>query len=168
MGLFGFIKDAGSNIFGGKDEAEPTKPLSQHVRENGIDPSNLKFKFNQNVVVVSGSVATQEEKEKVVMIVGNVKGVGQVDDQIAVGSQQPTPTAEDAATSSATEGGDATPEDWKSDTYTVKSGDTLSGIAKKVYGNAGKYMVIFEANKPMLSDPNKIYPGQVLRIPPLD
>jgi nucleoid-associated protein YgaU len=51
--------------------------------------------------------------------------------------------------------------------YTVKRGDTLSGIAKAHYGNAGKYMVIFEANKPMLEDPDKIYPGQVLRIPPL-
>ena len=168
MGLFGFIKDAGSNIFGGKDEAEPTKPLSQHVRDNGIDPSNLKFTFNQDVVTVSGNVATQEEKEKVVMIVGNVNGVGQVDDQITVGSAEPAAAEATTTTSSVTEGGDATPEDWQSDTYTVKSGDTLSGIAKSVYGNAGKYMVIFEANKPMLSDPNKIYPGQVLRIPPLD
>ena len=52
--------------------------------------------------------------------------------------------------------------------HTVVSGDTLSKIAKKVYGNAMKYPVIFEANKPMLSHPDKIYPGQVLRIPALD
>jgi len=49
--------------------------------------------------------------------------------------------------------------------YTVKSGDTLGKIAKEFYGNAGKYPVIFEANKPMLKDPDRIYPGQVLRIP---
>ena len=50
--------------------------------------------------------------------------------------------------------------------YTVVKGDTLSAISKRQYGDANKYMRIFEANKPMLSDPNKIYPGQVLRIPP--
>ena len=50
----------------------------------------------------------------------------------------------------------------------MKKGDTLSGIAKTVYGKASKYPVIFEANRPMLSDPDKIYPGQVLRIPPLE
>jgi nucleoid-associated protein YgaU len=50
--------------------------------------------------------------------------------------------------------------------YTVKSGDTLSKIAKDQYGNASKYPAIFEANRPMLLDPDKIYPGQVLRIPP--
>ena len=55
---------------------------------------------------------------------------------------------------------------WSSQTYTVKSGDTLSGIAKEVYGNAGKYQQIFESNRPMLKDPDHIYPGQVLRIPP--
>ena len=48
----------------------------------------------------------------------------------------------------------------------VKSGDTLSKIAKEAYGDANAYMKIFEANKPMLSDPDKIYPGQKLRIPP--
>ena len=52
--------------------------------------------------------------------------------------------------------------------YEVKSGDTLSKIAREFYGDAMKYPAIFEANKPLLSDPDKIYPGQVLRIPPLD
>ncbi|MCB1607001.1 MAG: LysM peptidoglycan-binding domain-containing protein [Xanthomonadales bacterium] len=56
---------------------------------------------------------------------------------------------------------------WTSGTYTVKRGDTLSKIAKEVYGSASKYPLIFEANKPMLKDPDKIYPGQVLRIPEL-
>ncbi|MFD0739469.1 LysM peptidoglycan-binding domain-containing protein [Lysobacter koreensis] len=56
-------------------------------------------------------------------------------------------------------------EGWSSKTYTVEAGDSLSAIAKKVYGDAGKYNKIFEANQPMLKDPDKIYPGQVLRIP---
>ena len=50
--------------------------------------------------------------------------------------------------------------------HTVVRGDTLSAIAKQFYGDAGKYNAIFEANRPMLSHPDKIYPGQVLRIPP--
>ena len=48
------------------------------------------------------------------------------------------------------------------------SGDSLSKIAKEHYGNAMKYPVIFEANKPMLEHPDKIYPGQVLRIPAIE
>ena len=50
-------------------------------------------------------------------------------------------------------------------TYTVQAGDTLSKIAKEYYGDANKYPAIFEANKPMLSHPDKIYPGQNLIIP---
>ena len=77
------------------------------------------------------------------LAVGNVRGIGRVDDQMSVAKAEPEATF-----------------------YTVKSGDTLSKIAREAYGNAAKYPVIFEANKPMLTDPNKIYPGQVLRIPP--
>jgi nucleoid-associated protein YgaU len=50
-------------------------------------------------------------------------------------------------------------------TYTVKSGDTLSKIAKEFLGDANAYMKIFEANKDQLTDPDKIKPGQVLKIP---
>ena len=66
------------------------------------------------------------------------------------------------STEQSTDGGGGAGEQ----TYTVQSGDTLSAIAKKFYGNANAYMKIFEANKPMLSHPDKIYPGQLLRIPP--
>ena len=86
--------------------------------------------------------ASQADREKAVLAAGNVQHVAQVDDQLSV----------------------AMPES-ESRFYTVKSGDTLSKIAKEMYGNANDYNKIFEANKPLLSDPNKIYPGQVLRIP---
>jgi nucleoid-associated protein YgaU len=52
-----------------------------------------------------------------------------------------------------------------SQTYTVKAGDTLSKIAKAHYGDANRYMEIFNANRDKLSDPDKIHPGQVLTIP---
>ena len=80
------------------------------------------------------------------MSVGNIKGIAKVDDRMTVTVVEPQP---------------------ESQFHTVVSGDSLSKIAKKVYGNAMKYNEIFEANKPMLKDPNLIYPGQVLRIPPL-
>jgi nucleoid-associated protein YgaU len=89
--------------------------------------------------------AGQAAKEKAVLLVGNTRGVAQVDDRIEVEEKQPEVTM-----------------------HTVASGDSLSKIAKQYYGDPMKYPVIFEANKPMLKDPNKIYPGQVLRIPPRD
>ena len=79
------------------------------------------------------------------MVVGNTAGISGVEDEMMVEIEEPVATF-----------------------HTVERGDTLSKIAKKVYGNAMKYPVIFEANRPMLTHPDKIYPGQVLRIPSLD
>lgn len=90
----------------------------------------------------TGDGLSQEAKEKILVAVGNIAGISSVDDQV----KTTTPAAE-------------------SQFYTVKSGDTLSAISKQVYGNANLYNKIFEANKPMLKSPEKIYPGQVLRIP---
>ena len=97
-----------------------------------------------------GSVGNQADREKLILAIGNTPGVAQVDDLLVVnapsagqGSGQPAATL-----------------------YTVKKGDTLSAIAKTYYKDSSKYPRIFEANRPMLGDPNKIYPGQVLRIPP--
>jgi nucleoid-associated protein YgaU len=92
---------------------------------------------------VKGNVPDQASRERVVLAVGNTQGIARVDDRLTVAKEEPAGTF-----------------------YTVKRGDTLSAIAKAHFGDAGKYPVIFEANKPMLSDPDKIYPGQVLRIPP--
>lgn len=98
-------------------------------------------------VVVSGVAESQSEREKVILTVGNVAGVATVDDRMTVSAEAPEQEAV---------------------FYEVKKGDTLSKISKEHYGSANKYMVIFEANKPMLKDPDKIYPGQMLRIPPLN
>jgi nucleoid-associated protein YgaU len=78
----------------------------------------------------------------VILAAGNVHSVAGVEDNMTVDLSQPA-----------------------SKFYTVVKGDTLSKIAKEFYGNANAYMKIFEANKPMLSHPDKIYPGQNLRIP---
>ncbi|MDO8419465.1 MAG: peptidoglycan-binding protein LysM, partial [Rubrivivax sp.] len=104
----------------------------------------IGFDANSATVTVAGTVADQATKEKVLLCCGNVAGVSAVNDKLVV--QTPQPEAQ-----------------W----HTVVSGDNLSKIAKKFYGDANKYPVIFEANKPMLTHPDKIYPGQMLRIPPL-
>jgi nucleoid-associated protein YgaU len=104
----------------------------------------VKFDSREGSVTVSGIAADQATREKVLLCCGNVAGVSAVNDRMAVKAQaQPA-----------------------SQIHVVARGDTLSAIAKNYYGNANKYMAIFEANKPMLSHPDKIYPGQALRIPP--
>ena len=105
---------------------------------------DLDIVVEDEKVTVGGTVENQATREKVILAVGNVEGVAEVEDNIVV--KEPEPEAQ---------------------FHTVVSGDSLSKIAKHYYGDAMKYPEIFEANKPMLSDPNKIYPGQVLRIPAL-
>ncbi|MBT8303102.1 MAG: peptidoglycan-binding protein LysM [Bacteroidia bacterium] len=161
MGLFSFIKNAGATIFGiGKTEAEEAaeataaelreealvaRRLESTISDLGLDVDNLNVHIDDDAATVSGMAHDQATKEKVVLVIGNSEGIATVDDQMTV--ENPEPEAQ---------------------FHTVVSGDTLGKIAKNYYGNAMKYPVIFEANKPMLTDPDKIYPGQVLRIPALD
>ncbi len=102
------------------------------------------MRVDDEVVTVKGTVPSQDEREKIVLAAGNTQGISRVDDQIAVSG------------TAAAGGGKF---------HTVESGDTLSKISKKYYGDPNQYNKIFEANRPMLSDPDKIDPGQVLRIP---
>ena len=151
MGLLDFMKDAGQKLFDRDDrkDQEKAQSLSSLVGKVGFDIENLKVAFDDGKATISGVAPSQAEREKIVLLVGNTQGVAQVDDQIRVQSPKPVKVEEPAAT-----------------LYTVKSGDSLSKIAAAHYGRASAYMAIFEANKPMLKDPDKIYPGQVLRIPP--
>jgi nucleoid-associated protein YgaU len=167
MGLFSFIKDAGEKLFGtGEAKAaeevakqDPTpvnleaankaaaKAIADYVAKMGLSAQGLDIGFDaaSGTVIVQGMAETKEVKEKILLCCGNVKGVENVQDQLGVIS---APEAVEEPVF-----------------YTVVSGDTLSKIAKEQYGNANDYMKIFEANKPMLSHPDKIYPGQSLRIP---
>jgi len=149
MSLFSFVKDAGAKLWDtlSGNEAKAAESLKEHVAKVGLGNPNIQLQVEGDKVVASGEVASQEEKEKILLALGNVAGIGQVEDNITVA--QTATTAPVAAARF----------------VTVKSGDTLSSIAKAEYGDANAYMKIFEANKPMLGDPNKIYPGQVLRIP---
>jgi nucleoid-associated protein YgaU len=166
MGLMSFIKEAGEKLFGkGEAKAAQEAAVSAPTPENiaalsktagdaiatyitaqglQVDGLDVGFDAASATVTVSGVVADQVTKEKVVLCCGNVERVAAVNDMLTVSTPEP-----------------------ESQWHTVVSGDNLSKIAKKFYGDANKYPVIFEANKPMLSHPDKIYPGQMLRIPPV-
>ncbi|WP_223787273.1 peptidoglycan-binding protein LysM [Marinicella meishanensis] len=168
MGFFDFLADAGSKVFG-KDEkeADVTLPIIKHIENSGVDISHMKSKFAGGVVTLSGYVPNQEQKEKSVLTAGNIAGVSRVQDNLILGAPPADAAAAEQAEAevAAAEEGKAGEAAWESKTYTVQPGDTLGKIAKEFYGNAMEYPKIFEANKPMLKDPDKIYPGQVLRIP---
>lgn len=156
MGLFSFIKEAGEKLFGGNNAQAATsaddlnvkaaQAIATYINAQNLGVSNLQVAYDgsQGKVTVTGAAPTQAAKEKVTLCCGNVSSVTSVDNQMSVTNPEPEAQYHD-----------------------VVRGDTLSAIAKKFYGDANKYPVIFEANKPMLSDPNKIYPGQKLRIPVL-
>ena len=178
MGIFDFMKGAGEQIFQPGD-ARREAAIEKHLGGHGGDYSGVKVEVNGDTAVLTGSVGSTAAREKAVLIAGNVAGIDKVDDRINVtGGAARGPdfsnvsggvASTEAARAPGSLGGglgSAGGGGWESKTYTVKAGDTLSKIAKEVYGEANKYNQIFEANKPMLKDPDKIYPGQVLRIPP--
>ncbi len=146
MGLFNFIKSVGEKIFGASEaQAAPADALKAEVAKHGLDVPGLDIQVEGNTVKVSGEPTNAEIAEKIVLALGNTLGVSTVEANFA--ALQKT----------------------MSKMYEVKKGDTLWKIAEANYGKGkgDKYPVIFEANKPMLTHPDKIYPGQILRIPPL-
>lgn len=175
MGLFSFVKSAGRKVglFGGQqaeavedaaaiaraameasqsaaEEAERIQlanravaaDINAAILSHGIEIGGLEVAVMDGTATLSGTATSQSDSEKAVLIAGNTEGIGQVDDQMTV--EVPEPPAIH---------------------HTVVSGDTLSKIALANYGNMQLYDIIFDANKPMLTHPDKIYPGQVLRIP---
>lgn len=164
MGFFDFIADAGANLFKG-DEPEPeiTKPIIVHIKDSGVMTDNLKVGFMKGAVTLSGYVPNQEQKEKAVLIAGNINGVVSVQDNMILGNPPADSVAQEAEEVKAAQVASNTEASFK--TYTVKSGDTLGKISKEMYGKSSLYNKIFKANTPMLKDADHIYPGQVLKIP---
>jgi nucleoid-associated protein YgaU len=147
MGLFDFAKKVGAKIFGASEaQAAPAEELIKEAAKHGLDTSGVNVEVNGDKVVLTGNAMSMEEAEKIILAMGNTMGVAQIENKLAVNDAVPA-----------------------SKMYTVAKGDTLWKIAETNYGKGkgGQYNVIFEANRPMLSHPDKIYPGQVLRIPPL-
>ncbi|MGK7250503.1 peptidoglycan-binding protein LysM [Acinetobacter oleivorans] len=156
MGLFDFVKGIGKKNTAPAEPqpapATPAEPSAQEVANKllglikslglGVEGLSVTYNGATDAAIIKGQVKSQADKEKIILIVGNIDHVAQVDDQMTVATPEP-----------------------ESKFYTVKSGDNLSKIAKEFYGDANQYPKIFEANKPMLKDPDEIFPGQVLRIP---
>jgi nucleoid-associated protein YgaU len=172
MGLFDFIKNAGHKIIKNKDKDDGIEDVREHLTAHGVAVKDVSIMVDGDKITLMGWVPTMDVKEKAVLLAGNIDGIAKVDDRLHVGARPGVATAGTPGSTLGTGTGkvhmsaDETPSpQWQSRTYTVEKGDTLSKIAKKFYGDASDYPVIFEANKPMLADPDKIYPGQVLRIP---
>lgn len=161
MGFFDFVKGIGKKNTAQPVEQQPAatnatpqaaEPSAQEVANKllgllqgldlGIKQLVVHYNSTSDLATLTGEAPNQAAKEKAVLAVGNVDHVARVDDQLTVATPEP-----------------------ESKFYTVKSGDNLSKIAKEVYGDANQYTQIFEANQPLLKDPNEIFPGQVLRIP---
>ncbi|WP_372658134.1 peptidoglycan-binding protein LysM [Hydrogenophaga sp.] len=161
MGMFSFIKEAGEKLFGmGKAAAAPVaasdpalaaqanqaagQAIANYIASMKLNVEGLSVDYEgtTETVTVSGIAPDQATREKVVLCCGNVSSVASVSDLMTVATPEP-----------------------ESRMYTVVKGDNLSKISKEFYGSPNKYMLIFEANKPMLNHPDKIYPGQLLRIP---
>lgn len=138
MGLFSFNKSAGEKT------TVDASSLMNTVKANGLNVTDLDVEVDGDTAKVWGVAEDQATREKVLLTLGNTQGIAGVEDKMTTAVPEP-----------------------EAKMHTVKSGESLSLIAKEYYGDAMKYTEIFEANKPMLSDPDKIYPGQVLRIPNL-
>lgn len=178
MAIWDFVKDAGKSIFGSEAKAEeapktpagaaaaapaPIAPaqsetdrmvaaLKKELADLGLTAKDVHLTLRGgDTVVIKGQCRDQETLEKLILAVGNIKGIAHVE-HVEEPQAAPASTAQPA--------GAPQPR-----FHTVKKGETLSVIAKEHLGSAGRYREIFEANKPMLSDPDKIYPGQTLRIP---
>ena len=176
MGVFDFVKSAGEKLLDMNPATKAADILMDQVRKHKLGKNDVKVEQSGDTVKISGTASSQAEKEKMILAVGNVNGVAKVEEDIIIidprqagpaaqppsksgGSAKPTAVrALEAAAAAATEG--------PAKFYTVVKGDTLSKISKEFYGSAQKYNRIFEANRPLLQHPDKIYPGQVLRIPP--
>lgn len=153
MGLFSFLKNAGAKLMGKTAEtneaevaanaANRADMLRSIIASSGVGIENLDIELDDDKVTVYGQTVSLDDKEKIVLVAGNVEGIATVDDRISVVAPV------------------------QSRFHEVKPGDSLSKISKEVYGDPMKYNAIFEANQPMLSHPDKIYPGQMLRIPNL-
>jgi len=155
MGLFSFIKSAGKKLsIGGDDEAPDAEAVEKELASHDLGTEKVEVAVVEDKVVLKGTVKDQSAFEKAVIAVGNTLGISKVE----AGELKIAETPE------------AAPVAPKEPVfYTVKKGDNLWKIAEAHYGKAhgAKHTVIFEANKPMLTHPDKIYPGQVLRIPDL-
>jgi nucleoid-associated protein YgaU len=147
MSLFDFARDLGRKVFDRDDVAADN--IKQHLETTLTPIKNLTVAFQDGVVTLCGECRSKGDRDLAILTAGHIAGVNQV-----VATELTAPAPKPAA-----------PPEPKFEIYEIVRGDTLGAIAKRYYGNAGKYMRIFEANRNLIEDPNKIFPGQKIRIP---
>lgn len=168
MGMFDFVKNVGKKLGFGDDEPPKEEEVKKELDSHDLGTEKVDVAVKGDQVVLKGVVADQSAFEKAVIAVGNTLGISKVNaDELKI---VPPDSGLKLDKADMTELVKASIPAKEPVFYTVKKGDNLSKIAEAQYGkgNAGKYKLIFEANKPMLKHPDKIYPGQVLRIPALE
>jgi nucleoid-associated protein YgaU len=151
MSILDFARHLGRQVFDRDDLAADKIKENLSISLNPI--KDFTVDFDDGVVTLCGECMSEADRERAVLMAGNIKGVEKV---VATDLTARPPKVEEAA---------PPPAEEKSEIYEIQSGDTLSGIAKRYYGDAMQYMRIFEANQGVIEDPNKIYPGQKIRIP---
>jgi nucleoid-associated protein YgaU len=154
MGLFDFVKDAGRQLF--DTDAEAADNIRQHLEIKTSGIRNIDVEYDDGVATICGDCINEATRDSAILMVGNIQGVEKVvADDLNVDPPKEAPAAAAAASE---------PEP-AAEYYTVESGDSLSKIAQRVYGNAADYRKIFEANRDIIDDPDRIFPGQKIRIP---
>ncbi|RTZ61684.1 MAG: peptidoglycan-binding protein LysM [Gammaproteobacteria bacterium] len=143
MGLFDFASNLGRKLFGKDDD--PAAKIQQHIEEDNPGIEDLKVAFEDGVVKLEGKTDDPAALEKAVLMAGNVEGVEKVVAEV-----------------------EAPPIEETTEYYVIEKGDTLWAIASKYYGSGAKYTMIVDANKEVIKDADKIYPGQKIRIPKLE
>lgn len=145
MGLFDFASKIGKKLFGGDDD--PAEKIQEHIEQANPGVDNLKIEVNDGVATIKGDAKSPDALEKAILMAGNAMGIEEVKaDDATVGGQQAQYGSDD-------------------EFYIIEKGDSLWKIAEKAYGNGIKYKEIFEANREVIEDPDKIFPGQKIRIP---
>jgi LysM repeat protein len=154
MSLFGFVKDIGRRLFN-KDE-EAAEKIKEHILAHNPGVEDLAVTYENGIVGLSGRCTNTDAFQKCVLMAGNVKGVADVYANGLVPYVDPAAPPRAAAAA-------AEPQQTY---YVIEKGDTLWAIANKFLGNGNRYPEIFEANREVIIDPDKIFPGQTIRIPP--
>lgn len=164
MDLFGFAKDIGRRIFRTEDEA--VDKIRELIESNNPGVTDLEVKFENGIVSLGGVCDSTAAMQKCVLLAGNVKGVVDVyANKMTVKPQAAKPAQAGASKAEKAPQPVAEEAEEKIEFYVIQSGDTLSKLAKKYYGDARKYPRIFEANREVIQDPDKIFVGQKIRIP---
>ncbi len=161
MDLFGFVKDVGRRLF--RKDSEAADRIKEHILANNPGVEDLEVTFDRGVVGLKGRCTRPDAWQKCVLMAGNVEGVADVYASALTPFVAPKPR--EVPVAGTHQHAEETPAAPKEEYYVIKKGDTLSHIAQRYYGKASRWKDLFEANREVILDPDKIFPGQKIRVP---